>query len=49
LLRRDSASPEHWRHLQILWRHGPESFGRTAEAATISTRKTGSHFQRKCP
>lgn len=49
LLRRESVTAEQWRHLQILWRHAPESFGGTVEAATISTRKTGSHFYTKCP
>ena len=44
LLRGDPTSCEQWRHLQILWRQGSGSFGGTAEADTISNRKTGSHF-----
>ncbi len=44
LLRGDSTSCEQWRHLQILWRHGSGFFGGTAEADTISNRKSGSHF-----
>jgi len=30
LLRGDPASNKQWRHLQILWRQGPGSFGRSA-------------------
>jgi len=44
LVRGDSGSSQQWRHLQILWRQGPGSFGQTAEADTISNPKTGSHF-----
>lgn len=43
LLRGDPATAEQWRRLQILWRQGSVSFGPTAEADTISNRKTGSH------
>lgn len=44
LLRGDPATNQQWRHLQILWRQGPGTFGRTAEADTISKPRTGSHF-----
>lgn len=44
LLRGNPASNQHWRRLQILWRQGPGTFGGAAEADTISTRKSGSHF-----
>ena len=30
LLRGDPASNKQWRHLQILWRQGPGTFGRSA-------------------
>lgn len=44
LLCGDAETNRHWRHLQILWRQPRGSFGHTAEAATISSPKTGSHF-----
>lgn len=44
LLRGVSSGCEQWRHLQILWRQGSGSFGGTAEADTISNRKSGSQF-----
>ena len=44
LLHGDPTGCVQWRHLQILWRQGSGSFGGTAEADTISNRKSGSQF-----
>ncbi len=43
-LRGNAAVSEYWRHLQILWRQGPASFGAAHEADTISRQKSGSQF-----